>query len=249
MTTFARLVGRISGTSSTAGSEAGELQARVADGAGSVAIVGTFDKDGLDVIGEIQGSGDAGFGGTRPASDPYVLYVETGSGDAETIKVYRPSSSANAACFIDYALNDSGSNETVYARTLGRVESSTNGSELGEYQVRIMNGGSGLETRFEVNSTGANVVGALTVDNVEVDVPDFVFDGTDGKAPEKLAELEQFIRRHNHLPEFPSAKDKKAWSSIDMVGTDMKLLERCERLTLHILALEKRLSALENNNN
>jgi hypothetical protein len=54
-----------------------------------------------------------------------------------------------------------------------------------------------------------------------------------------LKEVEQFIKRNNHLPNVPSAQDVVN-EGIDMVKMDAKLLEKIEELTLYLIELDKR---------
>lgn len=72
-----------------------------------------------------------------------------------------------------------------------------------------------------------------------------------------LTEVEEFIKKNNHLPNVPSAEEVHK-EGIDMATMDSKLLEKIEELTLYMielkkenLALKERIGALEaqGNNN
>lgn len=71
---------------------------------------------------------------------------------------------------------------------------------------------------------------------------DFVFE-PDYKLP-SLYEVEQFILRHRHLPEIPSAKEV-AEEGIDLGEMNRKLLQKVEEQTLYIIEMNKRLKVLE----
>ena len=60
-----------------------------------------------------------------------------------------------------------------------------------------------------------------------------------------LYELEQYITTNKHLPEIPSAKEVEQ-NGLNLGEMQGKLLLKIEELTLYIIALEKRLSELEN---
>jgi hypothetical protein len=60
-----------------------------------------------------------------------------------------------------------------------------------------------------------------------------------------LNELEQFIKKNNHLPEIPSAKEV-AENGIDLGDMQAKLLLKIEELTLYILQQNKEITDLQN---
>jgi hypothetical protein len=71
---------------------------------------------------------------------------------------------------------------------------------------------------------------------------DFVFAPT--YQPMSLPNLEAYLWRNKHLPAIPSASEVEAhgYSLSDM---DAKLLQSIEELTLHVIALNKRVAQLE----
>lgn len=75
------------------------------------------------------------------------------------------------------------------------------------------------------------------------DWPDYVF------SPDytlmSLAELEQFISVHHHLPGVPSAQMVEDLGSVDLAEMNVILLRKVEEMTLRIIELEKRLQKLE----
>jgi len=62
-----------------------------------------------------------------------------------------------------------------------------------------------------------------------------------------LAEVEQHIQRHGHLPGVPSAQDVVK-EGIDMAKMDAKLLEKIEETTLYLLQLKKEVDQLRDEN-
>lgn len=62
-----------------------------------------------------------------------------------------------------------------------------------------------------------------------------------------LAEVECFIQENGHLPGVPSA-DQMVEQGLDVVKTDAVLLEKIEEITLHLIAMEKRMVGLEEEN-
>jgi hypothetical protein len=72
--------------------------------------------------------------------------------------------------------------------------------------------------------------------------PDYVF----GKNYKLLSlnELERYIDQNKHLPNIPSA-DEVAQNGVSVGGTQQKLLEKIEELTLYIIAQQKEIEALK----
>jgi hypothetical protein len=75
---------------------------------------------------------------------------------------------------------------------------------------------------------------------------DFVFK-PDYRLP-ALSEVETHIKKHGHLPGIPSEAEARA-NGIDLARMQVQLLQKVEELTLHVIAQEKRIHSLENENN
>ncbi|MDD6209215.1 MAG: hypothetical protein PUB21_01250 [Bacteroidales bacterium] len=71
---------------------------------------------------------------------------------------------------------------------------------------------------------------------------DYVFD-KDYQLP-SLAEVENHIKEHQHLPEIPSAAEVGE-NGVNLAEMNVKLLQKVEELTLYIIQQEKRISSLE----
>ncbi|WP_461137338.1 metallophosphoesterase [Spirosoma terrae] len=73
------------------------------------------------------------------------------------------------------------------------------------------------------------------------DWSDHVFSKTYQLAP--LADVEQFIRKHQHLPGVPSASELTK-EGMDVAAMNAKLLEKIEELTLYVIDLKKEVETL-----
>lgn len=71
---------------------------------------------------------------------------------------------------------------------------------------------------------------------------DFVFQ--DDYQLQALPDLEKYIQQNKHLPDIPSAKEVQQ-NGIDLGEMNAKLLQKIEELTLHIIELNKKNTALE----
>lgn len=74
---------------------------------------------------------------------------------------------------------------------------------------------------------------------------DFVF--KPGYKLTSLAEVEAAIQRDGHLPGIPSEAEARE-HGIDLSAMQVRLLQKVEELTLHVIALEKRTRSLEEEN-
>lgn len=114
----------------------------------------------------------------------------------------------------------------------------------------------GATTRLTVSNNGyvgigtTNPTEALTVAGKigarEIKVStsagaDFVFE-PDYQLPE-LAELEKFVKANKHLPEIPTAK-QMVENGVNLGEMNIKLLQKVEELTLHMIEKDKKIDAL-----
>ncbi|BFP40633.1 hypothetical protein FGF1_14780 [Flavobacteriaceae bacterium GF1] len=94
------------------------------------------------------------------------------------------------------------------------------------------------------------VKGDIHAQEVKVDLngavaPDYVF--KEDYDLRSLQEVQDYIKKHGHLPNIPSAQEMEA-NGIDLGQMNLKLLEKIEELTLYIIALEqknKKIQAIE----
>lgn len=85
------------------------------------------------------------------------------------------------------------------------------------------------------------VKGVIHAQEVKVDLngavaPDYVF--MDGYALPTLAETESYIKTNKHLPGIPSAQQMEE-EGINLKEMNLKLLQKVEELTLHLIELQK----------
>jgi hypothetical protein len=102
-------------------------------------------------------------------------------------------------------------------------------------------GTSSPDARLTVN--GAIHGKEVRVD-VSVPVPDYVF--SDKYILKPLNEVERYIDANKHLPGIPSAKLLQK-QGINLSEMNMKLLEKVEELTLHVIRQQKEIDLLKNN--
>jgi len=62
-----------------------------------------------------------------------------------------------------------------------------------------------------------------------------------------LEEVEAFVKKHNHLPNVPSA-DAMVENGIDVATVDAKLMEKIEELTLYMIEMKKEMKKLADEN-
>jgi hypothetical protein len=87
-----------------------------------------------------------------------------------------------------------------------------------------------------------SVGGALKIKTWELSVPDYVFRGDYTLPP--LSSVAEHVRAHGHLPEVPSAAEIGD-GGLDAGRMILLLLKKIEELTLHAIAHEERLAALD----
>jgi hypothetical protein len=117
--------------------------------------------------------------------------------------------------------------------------------------VSLVSGAGQLMVGVGVPALGykLNVRGKIIAEEIRVQTyaswPDFVF--ADDYPLRSLEETEAFISSNKHLPSIPSASEIAA-DGILLGEMQARLLEKIEELTLHVIALNKRLTAVESEN-
>jgi hypothetical protein len=71
---------------------------------------------------------------------------------------------------------------------------------------------------------------------------DFVFEP--GYKLPGLSELEKFVKTNKHLPEIPTAK-QMVENGVNLGELNIKLLQKVEELTLHLIEKDKQMNALQ----
>ncbi|OAN77645.1 hypothetical protein A8B82_12070 [Sulfitobacter sp. EhC04] len=115
----------------------------------------------------------------------------------------------------------------------------------GNTPLKIDNGADNnlLKLGTNANSSAVVVTGELLVNNITMNVPDYVFEP--GYALPSLHEVEAFIHQNGHLPGVPSAKKVASDGALNMTEMQMAQLEKIEELTLHSIAQQKTIEAQE----
>lgn len=76
------------------------------------------------------------------------------------------------------------------------------------------------------------------------DWPDYVFG--EGYRLRPLAEVEEYVKEHSHLPDVPSAEEVEQ-DGADLGEMNRLLLQKVEELTLYIIDLQKQVNELKSN--
>ncbi len=109
------------------------------------------------------------------------------------------------------------------------------------------NGNVGIGTNNPQKKLSVN--GTILTKDIEIssdssDWPDYVFESNYDLKP--IEELETFISKHKHLPNFNSQKEIGKHGSYSIDDTTKKLVQTVEELSLYIIQLNNKIKRLEN---
>ncbi len=102
-------------------------------------------------------------------------------------------------------------------------------------------GTSNPQEKLSVN--GTVLAKAVRVNTDATYWPDYVF-GSDYKMM-TLAELENYVNEHRHLPGIPSATEVEEQGSLDLGAMNTLLLQKVEELTRYVIDLQKQIDELK----
>ncbi len=188
---------------------------------GKVGIFTATPKTGFHVATDYYGKGHM------------FLYAEEGEGEDGTAyiqardKAADGTSSSNASIALQFRTQDEG--EFVNA-------------------MRILNGGQvAIGDNLRVVPAGYQlaVAGKIITEGVKCElrdgwnVPDYVFE--DDYKLTSLEATESYINKNKHLPGIPSAKEIEEDGGFDLDIMNLKLLEKIEELTLHLIDQNKQI--------
>ncbi|MDQ0966830.1 hypothetical protein QFZ20_002233 [Flavobacterium sp. W4I14] len=235
----------------------------------------TINFLGLGVLGEINnGVSTMNYGWIgKDYNETYMSFLQSGNvgigttTPTEKLSIYGTVNSAPGVISLESSRNDDGFVE------VGAISTKNNGGEIarvgmlrgaGTYHglinflVKPTNDAPLIEA-MRIAENGNLLIGKITQSNVsyKLDIngkaraneivvnttgADFVFE-PDYKLPE-LAELEKFVKTNKHLPEIPTAK-QMVENGINLGELNIKLLQKVEELTLHLIAKDKNAMQLE----
>jgi len=110
--------------------------------------------------------------------------------------------------------------------------------------VRGIQGTTGLssDVNFLVYGNGYVYARDIHVELGTFPLPDYVFNKNYSLMP--LGEVENYIKKNNHLPDVPSASEVKE-KGLDLGEMDATLLKKVEEQTLYIIDLQKQLTEMQ----
>ncbi|MFD2904457.1 hypothetical protein [Sphingobacterium anhuiense] len=128
----------------------------------------------------------------------------------------------------------------------------SNGVKIGNYLwiandgtlITLGNVGIGTTTPKAKLSVNGNILATEIKIKTNIEVPDYVFDPS-YQLP-KLAAIEDYVKKHRHLPEIPSAAEIQK-EGVDLTQMNLSLLKKVEELTLHLIEKEKEIEKLKIN--
>ncbi len=130
-------------------------------------------------------------------------------------------------------------NNEIIARNNGAISTLFMQNNGGTVQI----GSTAVPTGYVLSVAGKAICTELRVQLTSA-WPDYVFDEK-YKLPDFNA-LRNYIKENKHLPNIPAAKDIEK-SGMEVGDMQRRMMEKIEELTLYILELEKKVSALEKN--
>jgi len=190
----------------------------------------------LDVNGNCHFSGNVGIGTTTPSDQLHIkgaatIHLENTDGTNTLLQsaggVARLISNKAVAVFLN-STNDAADADTYFL--------------IAKNQNYF---GSNLVPLFKVNSDG--VASARKIRTTLGAFPDYVFEE---KYPlMSITELEKYIKANKHLPNIMTAEEaKKSVDGVDIGDMQVKLLQKVEELTLYMIETNKKVDALQKEN-
>ena len=125
---------------------------------------------------------------------------------------------------------------------VGNIRDTENGAAIAI--KALSNGNVGIGTINPTDKlTVAGKIGAREIKVTTNAGADFVFEP--GYKLAALTELEHFVKTNKHLPEVPTAQ-QMVKDGVNLGELNIKLLQKVEELTLHLIVKEKQINALQN---
>ncbi|MEO6038868.1 MAG: hypothetical protein ABIQ93_10675 [Saprospiraceae bacterium] len=201
---------------------------------GRLGVGNVAPAEALDVTGNALLSGNATVGGQTTTNSLAVTTNATVGGSTTTNSL-----------------------AVTTGATVGTNLNVTNNSTTGSLNVTTNATVNGNATVLQKMSVGTatqsptynlSVQGGIISDEVRVQLqpwPDYVFEADYTLQP--LSEVEKYVQEHKHLPGIVTAQEV-AENGLDLGQSEKAQMEKIEELYLHLIAMEKRLNALEAEN-
>jgi hypothetical protein len=214
----------------------GELTRMTVDENGKVGVGTSTPQLNFEVVGNGQ------------------IIRNSNGGDYSTLRLYNNQNNGMRSLEMDY----SGSGYTGPLVNGGPTGESGSLTTTGAFPLVL---GTSNTARIVISSSGDVGIGTKSPDqkltvkgkihseevivDLSVPAPDYVFEQNYSLTP--LDEVQAFIAQHKHLPEVPSAKEMEK-DGVKVGEMEMLLLKKMEEMTLHMIKMNERLIALEQEN-
>ncbi|MES2776447.1 MAG: hypothetical protein V4722_19880 [Bacteroidota bacterium] len=194
-------------------------------------------KDGSPILlNDGPASGNVAIGTGIPDANTKLTLQTAGDG-ATALSIRNPSGSVTFNAFVGGPANGN----TISLGTPGAMPVAFYTNSANRIFIAA-NGNIGIGTDNPVNKLSVN--GDIRSREVTVETanwPDYVFEQEYKLRP--LAEVEQFIIQHKHLPEIPTANDMHS-NGLKLGDLQKKMMEKIEELTLYIIQQQKQIDHL-----
>lgn len=203
-------------------------------------VLGAY-KNGPKTVLTLKGTGNVGIGIDNPTQKLSVagsILSNVGSNEGGSLWLENPNKTASNLAYRWAIYNMTG----YYGNSLQFWSYNQDNSAMGPKFVISDNGNVIIGKTSQANSTYLlDVNGKARANEIVVNTTgaDFVFE-PDYKLPE-LAELAKFVKTNKHLPEIPTAK-QMVENGVNLGELNIKLLQKVEELTLHLIEKEKQLN-------
>ena len=203
-------------------------------------VLGAY-KNGPKTVLTLKGAGNVGIGIDNPTQKLSVagsILSNVGSNEGGSLWLENPNKTASNLAYRWAIYNMTG----YYGNSLQFWSYNQDNSAMGPKFVISDNGNVIIGKTSQANSTYLfDVNGKARANEIVVNTTgaDFVFE-PDYKLPE-LAELAKFVKTNKHLPEIPTAK-QMVENGVNLGELNIKLLQKVEELTLHLIEKEKQLN-------
>ncbi|GHE75724.1 hypothetical protein [Roseivirga thermotolerans] len=192
---------------------------------------------------DVNGTGR--FSGFLELQNPQTQYTTSLS---EVISRSAFSIKANSQNSTRLAFGQAGTGATVTMQTTNGSSTASWHIALSPYGGNVGIGTGNTDPSFKLDVNGASrFTGKMIVDN-DIESKKVKVTATPGSVPDyvfaidynlmSLSEVEEFIKANSHLPNIPNAKAIET-NGQDVGDLQLKLLEKIEELTLHMIEMEK----------